>query len=1817
NFKRRWRYLVPAESHSHNCMLIPNYQYIKYQDFRYSDELSNLGSAGLHAVESREGGTGGRVGRGGGKGRGPRRGNDERVDELTSQGNDQGLGANRGIKGVNGNVKGVNGGVGGAPDFSMIIAQQLQNLLPAMLAQVGCSYKELLACNSKEYEGKGSTVVLTRWIEKMKYVQDMSGCSIDQKVKYTAGSFVGKALTWLNSQIRMLSQEVSVSMSWNDFKFMMIEEFCPSHEIKKLETELWNYAMVGVGHATYTDRFHKLARLVPHLVTLESRKIKRYVYRLAPHIHGMVAATEPKSIQKAVQISGALTDEAVRNRSINKEERMRVLGPSVPPATPTMHLEGLVALASIVIVQVIWSARPRLNRAQGPRGNHSYQVAANNEGRGHGNQRSQARGIKPSELGFIYEIKIASGQLVEIDKVIKGFKLEIEGYVFDIDLIHFGHGSFDVIISMDWLSNHKAEIKCHEKVVRIPLLGGKVLRVLGEKLKEKMRQLKSAKAKEKEQEEIVVVRDFLEDNSWNSKTKVSFDQVHCLRERDLRFGYHQLRVHEDDIPKTAFRTHYGHFEFKVMPFGLTNALAVFMDLMNRFCRPYLDKFVIVFIDDILIYFKTWEEHVEHLREVQFLRHMINGKGIHVDPSNIEAVKNWKAPRTLTKKCKTFDWGEEQELEFQTLKDKLCNAPILAILDGLEDFMVYCDASEIGLGCVLMQKSKVIAYASSDYDCKIRYHPGKANVVAGKANVVADALSRKERVKSKRVRARNMTFNLSINDRILTAQNEAPFRGVTDWYQSQVIGNQVPVAPKVGTAVVASPIGVLELDTHSSLEADPSESSLPPYLWHLWFHLLCVQTIQSQILKRHVSPTTHDAMLTRKRRRDVPIGRLYHTYPGGPYRALIMRKSVRPLPSHHLALRYTSHHLDHFTFGLSLGHSSIDHSSFGHSIFGHSLLGHASPNTIVVDSSTPLRFVHPPLVKTPRCSEAYLHWRSPPPPLSTIYLPTTSESLAEDSSSESSVGPSRKRCRSLAAIVTSSIHATRALVPSRADLLPPRMRFMDSISPEDNVEEDIDTDVDVGVDVKDEVEDEVKSSDKGTMEIGVDVVAKIHIPDGILIPDDVEHLEHKDLEARSLIAGGERASLLDQVLSLERINARLQGTMMMERARANRFRRRMSFMKSKIWQIRSDGDNENGENRNPNEDNKGARPIARECTFQDFMKCQPLNFKGTKGVVGLIRKNAENKRKFDNSQKDNRGQQPPTKTQNVARAYTAGNNERRVYNGPLPLYNQCEFHHEGPCAVRWGKCKKGWAFDSGLSDCPKLKDQGRGNKTRSKNGVGEARGKAYVLGGGDVNPVSNVVTGTFLLNNHYAYVLFDLGADQSFVSTNFSTLLDMIPETLDVSYVVELVDGRISKTNTVLKGSNHYAVIVCDEKIVRIPYGDNVLIVEGDRSVKGKKSKLSIISCTETHKYIKKGCLISLAQICLSYENFEGAAPVACASYRLAPMKLVWEEDIPKTAFRTHYGHYEFQVMSFGLTNAPASEEEHAEHLKLMLELLKKEELYAKFSNWLSKKLCSAPMLALLEGSENLVVYCDASRKGLGAVLMQREKVIAYASCQLKIHEKNYTTHDLELGAVVFSLKMWRHYLYGTKYVVFTNHKSLQHILDQNELNMRQHRWLELLSDYDCEIRYHVVADALSRKEQNKPLQVRALVLTIGLNLPVQILKTRVMTRKEENYGTKDVWPNAKTIWVIGSTCDLGDRLNGELTRQYLKDVVSRHGVSVLIISDRDSKFTSHFWQSLNKSLGTQLDMSTAYHPQRDGQSERTIQTLEDMLHACVIDFGKG
>ncbi|GKB80960.1 putative reverse transcriptase domain-containing protein [Tanacetum coccineum] len=513
---------------------------------------------------------------------------------------------------------------------------------------------------------------------------------------------------------------------------------------------------------------------------------------------------------------------------------------------------------------------------------------------------------------------------------------------------------------------------------------------------------------------------------------------------------------------------------------------------------------------------------------------------------------------------------------------------------------------------------------------------------------------------------------------------------------------------------------------------------------------------------------------------------------------------------------------------------------------------------------------------------------------------------------------------------------------------------------------------------------------------------------------------------------------------------------------------------------------------------------------------------------------------------------PPKRQNVARAYTTGPGEKKPYGGSKPLSSKYNYHHHGQCAPKCHKCNR---FGHLAHDCRSPANANIANNQRGTRAVGNgnAVARAYAVGTARTNPNSNVVTGTFLLNNHYAMILFDTSANRSFVSTTFSSLIDIVLTALDYEFDVELADGRIIWVNTLIRGctlnflnhpfnidlmpvemgsfdviigmdwlSKYQAVIVCGEKIIRIPFGNKVLIVHGDGSNNEHGSRLNIISCTKTQKYVLKGCQVFLAHVttkkaedkskkkrledvpivqdfpkvfpedlpvlfvkkkdgsfrmCIDYQELnkltvkncyplpriddlfdqlQGSSVYSKIDLRLGYHQLrVREEDILKTAFKTRYGHYKFQVMPRGLTNAPTvfmelmnqvcepyldkfmivfiddiliyskSKQEHEEHLKLILELLKKEELSCRLLSKIlrrvfedrQEKLCNAPILALPKGAENFIVYCDASHKGLGAVLMQNEKVIAYASQQLKIHEKIYTTHDMELGVVVFTLKI--------------------------------------------------------------------------------------------------------------------------------------------------------------------------------------------------------
>ncbi|GJT97264.1 putative reverse transcriptase domain-containing protein [Tanacetum coccineum] len=572
------------------------------------------------------------------------------------------------------------------------------------------------------------------------------------------------------------------------------------------------------------------------------------------------------------------------------------------------------------------------------------------------------------------------------------------------------------------------------------------------------------------------------------------------------------------------------------------------------------------------------------------------------------------------------------------------------------------------------------------------------------------------------------------------------------------------------------------------------------------------------------------------------------------------------------------------------------------------------------------------------------------------------------------------------------------------------------------------------------------------------------------------------------------------------------------------------------------------------------------------------------------------------------------------------------------------------------------------DCLKLKNKNQGNQA----GNGNAQVRAYVVGTAGINPNSNVVTGTFLLNNRYALILFDTGADRSFVSTAFSSLIDIIPTTLDHGYDVELADGKIIRVNTLIRG--------CTLNFLNHPFNIDLMLVElGSFNVIIGMDWLSKYHASkqehEEHlklilELLKKDELYAKFSKCefwIPKVQFLGHV-INNKGIHVDPTKIesikYWAS--PKTTIEIHQflglaGYYQRFIEGFSKI---AKSMTKLTQKKVKFDWGDKQE--ASFQ-LLKEKLCSAPILALPKGAENFIVYCDASHKGLGVVLIQNEKVIAYASRQLKIHEKNYTSHDLELGAVVFALKIWRHYLYGTKCTVFTDHKSLQHILDQNELNIRQRHWLELLSDYDCEIRYHlgkanVVADALSRKERIKPLRVRALVMTIGLDLPRQILNAQAEAMQAENIKAEDLggmiekkfetradgtlcfknrswlpcfgdlrslimheshkskysihpakhqkpsgllvqpeipqWKWEKimmdfitklpktsngydTIWVIVDRLTKSayflpmkeNDLMERLMKLYIKEVVSRHGVPVSIISDCDGRFTSHFWQA--------------------------------------------
>ncbi|GKD47472.1 putative reverse transcriptase domain-containing protein [Tanacetum coccineum] len=598
--------------------------------------------------------------------------------------------------------------------------------------------------------------------------------------------------------------------------------------------------------------------------------------------------------------------------------------------------------------------------------------------------------------------------------------------------------------------------------------------------------------------------------------------------------------------------------------------------------------------------------------------------------------------------------------------------------------------------------------------------------------------------------------------------------------------------------------------------------------------------------------------------------------------------------------------------------------------------------------------------------------------------------------------------------------------------------------------------------------------------------------------------------------------------------------------------------------------------------KGNITSARPTTLHDAINlARELVEQAVQGKAARV--NESNKRKWEEHQKNNPNNNNPNnrnrnrnnnnqhhqqnRRQETARAYAAAPAEGKGYAGTLPKCNRCNLHHNGQCPPKCRRCQKlgHQEMDCGVR-LPGTGDNHLRNVTcygcgekghlrhmcpKGRNQQNEgARARAYVV---VENPQQNpnVVTGTFLLNDHYASVLFDSGAERSFVSLEFTPFIDIAPAALNTSYEVELADGKIVSTNTVLRGctlalfshvfkidllptrlgsfdvivgmdwlSYHRAVIVCYEKIVRIPLPNGeILEIHGERPEKDPKS-LSCIKADEKRlddirivrdfpKVFPDDLtgLPPMREIEFCIDLISGALPVVKSPYRLAPSEMLelsnqLKELQEKGFIRPSHSPWGAHVLfvknedcvqacsAIGLTKRTMRYsmgldlngltgyyqrfiENFSKIAKPLTLLTQKNKVYVwgdkqrESFHILKEKLCNAPVLALSDGPNDFVVYCDASNQGFGCALMQRGKVTAYASRQLKIHKKNYTTHDLELGAVVFALKTWRHYLYGTKSIIYTDHKSLQYLFEQKELNMRQRRWIELLSDYECEIKYQL------------------------------------------------------------------------------------------------------------------------------------------------------
>ncbi|GJY96467.1 putative reverse transcriptase domain-containing protein [Tanacetum coccineum] len=565
-----------------------------------------------------------------------------------------------------------------------------------------CTYQHL--CQPLSFNWIEGVVGLTRWFEKMKMVFHISNCPKKYQVKYATCTLLNSALTWWNSHKRTIGIEAAYAMSWVELIKLMTKVYCPRNEVQKMETELWNLAVKGNDLTVYTRRFQELVLLCTRMVPNKEDKVKRFVGGLPDNIQGNVIAAEPTKLQDAIRISNNLMDQKLKGYARSSKNKRR-LGNNPrdnrgqQPVFKRQNVKGQNVARSYMVGNNEKKGPghfrkdcPKLrnqncgNQTGNKNGNKTGNQTGGNEatarayaiGGGGANPRCHGAllDVAPSTLDTSYAVELADGRISETNVVLRGCMLGLLGYPFDIDLMPIEFGSFDVIIGDDCDDGSKSKLNIISCTKTQKYIQKGCLVYLAQVTSKKTED----KSEEKRLKDVPIVWEFLkvfpEDlpglpPAQQVEFQIDlvpdnlFDQLQGSRvysKIDLRSGYHQLRVHEEDIPKIVFRTRYGHYEFQVMLFGLTNAPAVFMDLMNRVYKPYLDRFVIVFIDDILIYSKSRKEHEGHLKlilkllkeeelyakfskcefwllKVQFLGHVIDSKGIHVDPTNIESIKD--------------------------------------------------------------------------------------------------------------------------------------------------------------------------------------------------------------------------------------------------------------------------------------------------------------------------------------------------------------------------------------------------------------------------------------------------------------------------------------------------------------------------------------------------------------------------------------------------------------------------------------------------------------------------------------------------------------------------------------------------------------------------------------------------------------------------------------------------------------------------------------------------------------------------------------------------------------------------------------------------------------------------------------------------------------------------------------------------------------------------------------------------------------------------------------------------------------------------